>query len=174
MDRQFDYAQRILLAVEIADAPRLFSDMPATYTRFKRLTIPDVIKTFDETHSLFAQLIAGRAFRDTLERHMGYWQKRIPERKECFVHYAIGSAEVISAAFDRLKAEPGLSLLGNQLVASVGERRVIAHGVDEFVQVNLNRFTNLPGFFNAAHEAGKHTFTVDSDYLWYGMLMSKL
>jgi len=245
MDRQFDYAQRILLAVEIAEAPRLFSGMPASYTRFKRLTIPDVIKAFDETHSLFAQLIAGRAFRDTLERHMGYWQKRIPESKQCFVHYAIGSAEVISAAFDRLKAEPGLSLLGvyqvepqcsaypfgfpfgdtpdhwhlgqhfsytaesifwfnffpaqpylfektfavwalfqmldlkgrgenNQLVASVGGGRVIAHGVDEFVQVNLNRFTSLPGFFNAAHEAGKHTFTVDPDYLWYGMLMSKL
>ena len=46
--------------------------------------------------------------------------------------------------------------------------------VDDFVQVNLNRFTSLPGFFNAAHEAGKHTFTVDPDYLWYGMLLSKL
>ena len=62
----------------------------------------------------------------------------------------------------------------NQLVASVGEGRLIAHGVDEFVQVNLNRFTSLPAFFNAAHEAGKHTFTVDPDYLWYGMLMNKL
>jgi hypothetical protein len=32
----------------------------------------------------------------------------------------------------------------------------------------------LPGFFNAAHEAGKHTFTVDPDYIWYGMLLKKV
>jgi len=47
-------------------------------------------------------------------------------------------------------------------------------GVDPFVQVNLNRFTSLPGYFNAAHEAGKHTFTVAPNYLWYGMLMRKV
>ena len=46
MDRQFDYEQRILVAVEIGDAPRLFPGMPASYTRFKRLTVPDVIKAF--------------------------------------------------------------------------------------------------------------------------------
>jgi hypothetical protein len=33
---------------------------------------------------------------------------------------------------------------------------------------------NLPGYFNSAHEAGRHTFTVDSEYLWYGMLLRKL
>jgi len=52
--------------------------MPASYARFKRLSIPEVIKAFDESHGLFTQLIAGRAFRDTLERHTGYWGKRIP------------------------------------------------------------------------------------------------
>ena len=61
----------------------------------------------------------------------------------------------------------------NQLVA-LDDKRISSHGVDDFVQVNLNRFTSLPGFFNAAHEAGKHTFTVDPDYLWYGMLLSKV
>jgi hypothetical protein len=61
----------------------------------------------------------------------------------------------------------------NQLVALDG-RDLSSDGVDDFVQVNLNRFTSLPGFFNAAHEAGKHTFTVDPDYLWYGMLLSKV
>jgi hypothetical protein len=33
--------------------------------------------------------------------------------------------------------------------------------------------TSLPDFFNAAHEAGKHTFTVDPDYRWFGMLLRK-
>jgi hypothetical protein len=61
----------------------------------------------------------------------------------------------------------------NQLVAADGAPPRV-HGVDEFVQVNLNRFTNLPGYFNAAHEAGKHTFTVDNDYQWFGMLARKL
>jgi len=46
--------------------------------------------------------------------------------------------------------------------------------IDPFVQINLNRFTSLPGYFNSAHEAGRHTFTQDSEYLRYGMLLRKL
>jgi hypothetical protein len=42
------------------------------------------------------------------------------------------------------------------------------------VQVNLNRFSSLRGFFNAAHDAGEETFTDDSEYLWYGMLLRKV
>jgi hypothetical protein len=245
MDRQFDYAQRILLAVEFCETPRQLAAMPASYARFKRLSIADVIEAFDETHGLLAQLIVGRAFRDTLERHMGYWEKRIPDGKQCFVHYAIGAQEVIAAAFESLARETGLTMAAvyhvepqssaypfsfpfgdtpdhwhadapfrfradlifwfnffpaqpylfektfavwalfqmlqlkgrgenNQLVALDDKARLRANGVDDFVQINLNRFTSLPGFFNAAHEAGKHTFTVDPDYLWYGMLLSKV
>jgi hypothetical protein len=59
----------------------------------------------------------------------------------------------------------------NQLVA--GER-VEARGVDEFVQVNLNRFSSLRGFFASARGAGENTFTVDADYRWYGMLLRKI
>jgi len=62
----------------------------------------------------------------------------------------------------------------NQLCAWDGKERLVVNCVDPFVQVNLNRFTNLPGYFSAAHEAGKHTFTVDPDYRWYGMLMRKM
>ncbi len=51
---------------------------------------------------------------------------------------------------------------------------MIAQDISEFVQVNLNRFTSLSGFFNAAREAGEHTFTDDTDYVWYGMLLRKL
>lgn len=246
MDRQFDYAQKILLAVEFADAPRQLEEMPATYARFQRMSIPDVVRAFDETHNLFVQLLAGHKFQNTLEQHMGYWEKRIPAGKQCFVHYAIGTDEIIAAAFNRLKGDSnGFTLLGiyhvepqssaypfsfpfgdtpdhwhlgehfsltedsvfwfnffpaqpylfektfavwalfqllqlkargenNQLVAWEGENRLTVQDVSEFVQVNLNRFTSLPGFFNAAHEAGKHTFTVDPDYLWYGMLLKKI
>jgi hypothetical protein len=59
-------------------------------------------------------------------------------------------------------------------VAWDGKDKLIAQGVADFVLVNLNRFTSLSGFFNAAHEAGKQTFTVDPDYIWYGMLLNKV
>ena len=62
----------------------------------------------------------------------------------------------------------------NQLCAWEGKERLEVRGVDPFVLVNLNRFTSLPGYFNSAHEAGRHTFTLDSEYLWYGMLLRKL
>jgi hypothetical protein len=245
MDRQFDYTQKILLAVELADAPRRIEGMPATYARFRRLSIPDVVRAFDETHGLFARLIAGHAFRGVLEQHMGYWEQRIPAGQQSFVHYAIGSNDVIAGAFDRLRKDDSFTLVGiyhvepqssaypfsfpfgdtpdhwhpdepfslteqsifwfnffpeqpylfektfaawalfqmlqlkergenNQLAAADGKDNLIARGVADFVQVNLNRFTSLPGFFNAAHEAGKHTFTVDRDYLWYGMLLTRV
>jgi hypothetical protein len=38
----------------------------------------------------------------------------------------------------------------------------------------LNRFTNLAGYFNSAHEGGRHTFTQDAEYFWCGMLLRKL
>ena len=246
MDRKFDYTQKILLAVEFADAPRRLEGMPATYARFKRLSIPDVVRAFDDTQNLFVQMIAGRKFRNVLEQHMGYWEKRVPDGKQCFVHYAIGPQDIITAAFNRIKGDGGaFTLLGvyhvepqcsaypfsfpfgdtpdhwrlgehfsltedlvfwfnffpeqpylfektfavwalfqmlqlagrgenNQLVAFDGRESLIAQGVSDFVLVNLNRFTSLPGFFNAAHEAGKHTFTVDPDYIWYGMLLKKV
>jgi hypothetical protein len=245
MDRQFDYAQKILLAVEFADVPRRMEGMPATYACFKRLAIQDVVQAFDQTHDLFAQLIGGRKFQNVLEQQMGYWEQRIPGSKQCFVHYAIGTDDVITAAFDALKKGGGFILLGiyhvepqssaypfsfpfgdtpdhwhpgehfsltddsifwfnffpeqpylfektfaawalfqtsqlkrrgenNQLVAWDGKERLIARGVSDFVQVNLNHFTSLPGFFEAAHEAGKHTFTEDADYLWYGMLLNRV
>ena len=62
----------------------------------------------------------------------------------------------------------------NQLVSSEGEERLVASGVDPFVQVNLNRFTSLPGFVDSAREAGKQTFTGDADDFWYGMQLRKL
>jgi len=246
MDRSFDYSQKILLAVEFGEAPLRMEGMPASYALFKRISIPDVVRAFDESHGLFAQLLGGRKFHDALDQHMGYWEQRIPVGKQCFVHYAIGTDAIIAGAFDRLKsAADGLVALGiyhvepqcsaypfgfparavpdhwflgeerpptndsvfwfnffpeqpylfektfaiwalfqtqqlkaggecNQLVTWEGKERLTSNGVSDFVQVNLNRFTSLPGFFNSAHEAGKYTFTVDRDYLWYGMLMSKL
>jgi hypothetical protein len=113
VDRKFDYAQRILLAVEFADAPRRLEGMPATYARFKRLSIPDVVRAFDDTQNLFVQMIAGRKFRNVLEQHMGYWEKRVPDGKQCFVHYAIGPQDIITAAFNRIKGDGGgFTLLG--------------------------------------------------------------
>ena len=113
MDRKFDYTQKILLAVEFADAPRRLEGMPATYARFKRLSIPDVVRAFDDTQNLFVQMIAGRKFRNVLEQHMGYWEKRVPDGKQCFVHYAIGPQDIITAAFNRIKGDgSAFTLLG--------------------------------------------------------------
>ena len=62
----------------------------------------------------------------------------------------------------------------NQLVALDGKDRLVSQGVVDFAQINLNRFTNLAGFFASAHEAGKTTFTGDADFIWYGMLLRKI
>jgi hypothetical protein len=246
IDRQFDYAQRILLAVEFAPAPRQLTDMPDSYSVFQRLPIPEVVQAFNQAMGPLVRLIAGRKFRHVLHRHMGYWESRIPTGQQCYVHYAIGTQELVNGMFDRLKAaSPGWIMLGiyhlepqgsafpfgfpanpvpdqwslgqartrtpdsifwfnffpaqnylfektfvvcamfcllqlkergecNQLCAWDGKDRLQVAGVDEFVQVNLNRFTSLSGFFNSAREAGKHTFTADPDYLWYGMLLRQL
>ncbi len=56
MDRSFDYTQKILLAVEIAAAPRPLTDMPPGYTVFQRLDIAEVERAFDESENLFARL----------------------------------------------------------------------------------------------------------------------
>jgi hypothetical protein len=246
VDRKFDYAQKILLAVEYADAPRRLAGMPATYAVFKRLPIPEVVRAFEQTQSSSAPPVGADNFRHVLDHRMGYWEKRVPAGKHCFVHYAIGTDDVITAAFDRLKGDGnGFVLLGiyhvepqssaypfsfpsgvtpdhlrlgehfsltndsifwfnffpeqpyvfektfaiwakfqlqrfkergenNQLVSWEGKERLIVQGISDFVLVNLNRFTNLPGYFHAAHDAGEQTFTDDTDYVWYGMLLRKL
>jgi hypothetical protein len=250
VERQFDYAQKILLAIEFADAPRRLEAMPATYVLFKRLSIPEVIREFQAVQ---VQRAAGSApaidlgkFRKVLDQRMGYWEQRVTAGRHAFVHYAIGTEGVIAAAFDRLKADAAsFALLGtyhvepqssaypfsfpsgvtpdhwhlgqpfkltaasifwfnffppqrylfektfaawarfqmirlkeraenNQLVASDGKDRLLAHGIADMVQVNLNRFSSLRGFFNAAHDAGEETFTDDGEYLWYGMLLRKM
>ncbi len=223
MDRRFDYAQRILLAVELADRPRRMEAMPASYACFKRLPIPAILRAFEAQH-MPAQASAGGAFRNVLERSMGYWEERVPSGKQCFVHYAIGAPGAIAAAFGRLKADasafallgiyhvepqssaypssfpfgdtpdhwhpgehfalnersvfwfnffPEQSYLFERTFACDDRKSLITHGVADFVQVNLNRFSSLPGFFDAAREAGEHTFTADPNYIWHGMLLSK-
>jgi len=246
VDRQFDYTQKILLAVEFADAPRRMDGMPASYAVFKRLSIPEVLREFGATASSSVPVPEAAAFRGVLEHRMGFWEKKVPAGQQCFVHYAIGSDDTITAAYNRLKSDgKSYVLLGiyhvepqssawpfsfpsgdtpdhwylgehfsltrdsifwfnffpeqpyvfektfaiwaifqtqhfkakgenNQLVAWEGKERLLANGVSEFVLVNLNRFTSLQGFANSAREAGKHTFTDDTEYIWYGMLLRKM
>ena len=81
MDRKFDYTQKILLAVEFADAPRRLEGMPATYARFKLAVDPGCRAGLRRNANLFVQLIAGRKFRNVLEQHMGYWGERSAERQ---------------------------------------------------------------------------------------------
>jgi hypothetical protein len=50
----------------------------------------------------------------------------------------------------------------NQLVSLESKDTLEVHGVDEFVQVNLNRFTSFAGFFRSVREAGRHSFTQDT------------
>lgn len=245
MDRQFDYNQKILLAVEFAATPRRMHDMPASYTLFRRIAIPDILRGI-AAPGIPEPLANGDAFGKVLHHHMGYWESRVPAGHQCFVHYAIASDAMVTATFNRLKAdndrfvllgiyhvEPQCSAypgsfpggdtpdhwhLGerfsftrdsvfwfnffpaqpylfektftvwssyqllrlrqrgenNQLVAVDSADRLIVHDVAEMVQVNLNRFTSIPGFVLAGQEAGKQTFTPDADYLWYGMLLAQV
>jgi hypothetical protein len=59
VDRKFDYAQKILLAVEYADVPQRMEGMPAAYALFKRLSIPEVVRTLEEKQSSSARRITG-------------------------------------------------------------------------------------------------------------------
>jgi hypothetical protein len=96
------------------------------------------------------------------------------------VHWAPG----ISHALCFQRADDFLDNLGHNMprernVMSATElatviARLIVQGVSDFVQINLNRFTSLPGYLNSAHEAGRHTFAEDPDYLWYGMVLRKM
>ena len=242
MNRDFDYSQKVLVAVEFADKPRTLANLPKTHTVFRRIGIPEVVKAFNREVNPLGRLLAGAKFRKVLDLRMGYWEKKIPPGQSCFVHYVRGTqAEtdqadqvfraasnwvtlgiyhiepqssaypfgfptapvpdhwflgdtreftpkslfwfnffpqqkflfektfVIWALFNLFKAKEGG--VCNQLVAADHADRVLAQGVDCFVQVNLNRFTSYKGYFSSARAAGKHTFTGDADYLWYGMLL---
>lgn len=244
MDRHFDYAQRILVAVEIGAEPVRLADMPLAHSLFQRLSLPEITQAAGASgHAAKAD---GPAFRALVDRHMSYWEERVPAGQRLFVHHGIGDAETVARTFDRLAAERGrFTALGvyhvepqssaypasfpvgaspshwdlgktygltlesifwfnffpaqpflfektfrawarfqaqklaargenNQLVASDGEDRLVANGVDPFVLVNLNRFTSLPGFFGSAGDAGESTFSDDPSYVWYGMLLRKI
>lgn len=244
MERNFDYAQKILVAVEISAEPLRLADMPPTYAVFERLPLAEIARAAGEAGG--ASAVAHPAFQAMVARHMSYWEERIPAGKRSFVHYAIGGDAAITAAFHRLAAaadrwttigvyhvEPQSSAypasfpallapmhwsLGetrgftkesifwfnffpaqpylfektfstwvsfqalesraggeiNQLVVWEGKDRSRSRGVDEFVQINLNRFTSLAGFFQSAHDAGEQSFTGDNEYRWYGMLLRKI
>lgn len=245
MNRHFDYAQKILLAVEFADRPRRLDGLPPASFVFRRIALPEVERAFAETHNLVARLFGAARFHRVLDEHMGYWERRVPAGAQCFVHYSIGPADEIDAAFARVRDAGGWALCGvyhvepqssaypfafplgaapdhmhlgeprtfgeqsvfwfnffpaqphlfektfaiwalfalfsgreggecNQLVASDGDDHLRVDGVDPFVQVNLNRFTSMLGYFASAHEAGRHTFTVDPEYRWYGMLLRRV
>jgi hypothetical protein len=245
MERDFDYSQKILVAVETGTSPHVVPGLPPSHGEFKRVGIPEVVQAFARKVNPLARLLIGSKFRRVLDQRMGYWEKRVPAGQACFVHYVRGPETEINAAFDRFKAasqdwltlgvyhvEPQSSsypfafpfgsapdhwFLGetrdftpdslfwfnffpaqkflfektfviwalfnlfrsreggacNQLVALESPERLIPKGVDRFVQVNLNRFTNFAGYFSSAREAGKHTFTNDKEYLWYGMLLRR-
>ena len=76
------------------------------------------------------------------------------------------------ASFQMVKSRAGGE--NNQLVVWEGKDRSMTRGVDEFVQINLNRFTSLFGYFQSARDAGEQSFTGDDEYRWYGMLLRKI
>lgn len=96
-----------------------------------------------------------------------FWFNFFPEQP-----YVFEKTFAVWAQFQLLRLKERAE--NNQLVAWEGKERLIVHGVSGFVLVNLNRFTSLSGFINAAREAGEHTFTDDTEYVWYGMLLRKL
>jgi len=245
MNRDFDYSQRVLVAVETGTKPRMPPGLPASHNVFERIAIPEVVAAFRRYVPAVGRLIAGGKFRRVLDQRMGYWETRVPPGQSCFVHYVRGTAAEMEKAAEAFRTvaddwlvlgvyhvEPQSSAypfgfpaspvpdhwfhgqtrdytpeslfwfnffpdqrflfektfvvwalfnlfkdreggVCNQLVAADDPGRVSARGVDRFVQINLNRFTSFRGYFTSAREAGKHTFTQDAEYLWYGMLLRK-
>ena len=95
-----------------------------------------------------------------------FWFNFFPEQKFLFE-----KTFVVWALFNLFRSREGGAC--NQLVAADDPSRLVARGVEPFVQVNLNRFTSYEGYFTSARAAGKHTFTQDKEYIWYGMLLKK-
>jgi hypothetical protein len=245
MNRDFDYAQKVLVAVETGSKPHRPTGLPESHTVFQRIPIAEVVAAFGRDVPALGRLIAGAKFRRVLDQRMGYWETRVPAGQSCFVHYVRGTTAqidkasasfravsddwlvlgtyhvepqssaypfgfptgsvpdhwfhgqtrdytpdslfwfnffpeqkylfektfVVWALFNLFKAKEGG--VCNQLVAAEAGQ-VVAKGVDKFVQVNLNRFTSFRGYFTSARAAGKHTFTGDVEYIWYGMLLRLL
>jgi hypothetical protein len=245
MNRDFDYTQRILVAVEFGQHPRQPAGLPDTHAVFRRIAIPEVLVAFRQQVPAVARFFAGRKFRQVLDQRMGYWESRIPAGDSCFVHYVRGTSAVVEKAkaaftaagnwvsigiyhvepqssaypfgfpfgsvpdhwfhgqthdysdksvfwfnffpaqkflfektfviwalFNLFKSKEGG--VSNQLVAADDPDQIEARGTDRFVQVNLNRFTSIEGYFTSARAAGQHTFTGDTEYTWYGMLLRNL
>ena len=83
------------------------------YALFERLSIAEIVRTLEEKQSLSAQSLAGGKFQNVLEQRVGYWEKRVPKGKDCFVHLCHRNRRCDPAAFDRLKTDSGdLVLLG--------------------------------------------------------------
>ena len=242
MNRDFDYSQRVLVAVEFGQQPRRPAGLPDTHAVFRRIAIPEVLDAFRRQVPAVARFFAGGRFRRVLDQRMGYWESKVPAGQSCFVHYVRGTAAaadkartafaeagdwvslgvyhiepqssaypfgfpfgsvpdhwflgqthdyseqsvfwfnffpaqkflfektfVIWALFNLFKSHEGG--VSNQLVAADDADKIDSRGADRFVQVNLNRFTSIAGYFTSARAAGRHTFTNDSEYTWYGMLL---
>lgn len=244
MTDQFSYQQKILVAVQFGTTPKTFNDSSVIYSVFQRLNIAQVKKAFADNVNFFIRMISAKKFEHLLDQRMSYWEQKIPQGQQCFVHYARGSDDAINQLYRKCQdnqedfvllgiyhIEPQVSCypygfplgevpatwhLGerhpftneaifwfnffpeqanlfeitfqvwlhfnlikvgvdcNQLTHLDNNNKLTVHGVDKFVQINLNRFTNLRGFFASAHEAGKHTFTDVGTYIWYGMLLKKI
>jgi hypothetical protein len=104
MDRSFDYTQKILLAVEISAEPLRLADAPPTCSVFQRLSLPEIARAAGEAVGGAAGPGASPGFQALVNRHMSYWETRIPAGQHAFVHYAIGADEAIQAAWSRLGA----------------------------------------------------------------------
>jgi hypothetical protein len=83
---------------------------------------------------------------------MGYWEKRIPDGKQCFVHYALGSDDVITAAFNRLATRGAFTLLGVYHVEPQSSAYPFSF-----------RFGDTPDHWNL----GQHFSLTDESVFWF-------
>ena len=92
VDRQFDYAQKILLAVEFADAPRTDGGNARPPTRCssgcrsRRSSGPSKRRRACPLAAERRRQVSDRA-----RSAHGLLGGRVPDGKQCFVHYAIGT-----------------------------------------------------------------------------------
>ncbi len=101
------------------------------------------------------------------DEHSLFWFNFFPDQQFLFE-----KTFVVWALFNLFRSREGG--VCNQLVAADDAQNITSRGVERFVQINLNRFTSYEGYFTSARAAGKHTFTQDSEYIWYGMLLKNV
>lgn len=99
MNHNFDYSQKVLIAVEYGDEPNPLLPTDLHHSIFQRVKISEVMEIFSKAVGPIVRMMIAKKFNRILNERMGYWEKEIPHNQTAFVHYFIGEKEKVEAYF---------------------------------------------------------------------------